>query len=119
MSVLVFDIETVPDLVGLRQLRGTAPDIGDDALWAAIQAERAAEGKSDFMPHHLQRVLVVSCVFRSAEGLRVHSFVDRGAEGASQEARASYAASRPSACGSDAKPRTTTTNGRSRRRAPP
>ena len=85
--VLVFDIETVPDLVGLRQLRGTAPDIGDDALWAAIQAERAAEGKSDFMPHHLQRVLVVSCVFRSAEGLRVHSFVDRGAEGASQEAR--------------------------------
>ena len=87
MSVLVFDIETVPDLVGLRQLRGTAPDIGDDALWAAIQAERAAEGKSDFMPHHLQRVLVVSCVFRSAEGLRVHSFVDRGAEGASQEAR--------------------------------
>ena len=66
MSVLVFDIETVPDLVGLRQLRGTAPDIGDDALWAAIQAERAAEGKSDFMPHHLQRVLVVSCVFRSA-----------------------------------------------------
>ena len=87
MSVLVFDIETVPDLAGLRQLRGTAPDTGDDALWAAIQAERAAEGKSDFMPHHLQRVLVVSCVFRSAEGLRVHSFVDRGAEGASQEAR--------------------------------
>jgi predicted PolB exonuclease-like 3'-5' exonuclease len=87
MSVLVFDIETVPDLAGLRQLRGTAPDTSDDALWAEIQAERAAEGKSDFMPHHLQRVLVVSCVFRSAEGLRVHSFVDRGAEGASQEAR--------------------------------
>ena len=87
MSVLVFDIETVPDLAGLRQLRGTAPDTSDDALWAEIQAERAAEGKSDFMPHHLQRVLVASCVFRSAEGLRVHSFVDRGTEGASQEGR--------------------------------
>jgi hypothetical protein len=87
MSVLVFDIETIPDLAGLRQLRGTDPATGDEALWAEIQAERAAEGKSDFLPHHLQRVLVVSCVFRSAEGLRVHSFVDRGAEGASQEAR--------------------------------
>ena len=29
------------------------------------------------MPLHLQRVLVISCVFRNAEGLRVHSFVDR------------------------------------------
>jgi 3'-5' exonuclease len=29
------------------------------------------------MPHHLQRVLVISVVFRNAEGLRVHSFVDR------------------------------------------
>lgn len=87
MSVLVFDIETIPDLEGLRQLRGTPPELTDEALWDEIRAERAAEGKGDFMPHHLQRVLVVSCVFRSAEGLRVHSFVDRGEAGASQEAR--------------------------------
>jgi len=87
MSVLVFDIETIPDLEGLRQLRGTPAERADEALWEEIRAERAAEGKSDFMPHHLQRVLVVSCVFRSAEGLRVHSFVDREEAGASQEGR--------------------------------
>ena len=78
--VLVFDIESIPDLVGLRALRGTAADTTDDALWEEIQRERAEEGKSDFMPHYLQRVLVISCVFRNAEGLRVHSFVDREPE---------------------------------------
>lgn len=85
--VLVFDIETIPDLAGLRQLRATPAAVGDAALWAEIQAERMADGKSDFMPHHLQRVVVISCVFRSAEGLRVHSFVDRGPEGVSEEGR--------------------------------
>ncbi len=85
--VLVFDIETIPDLAGLRQLRSTPAECEDALLWAEVQAERAAQGKSDFMPHHLQRVLVVSCVFRSAEGLRVHSFVDRQAQGESQEGR--------------------------------
>jgi predicted PolB exonuclease-like 3'-5' exonuclease len=85
--VLVFDIESIPDLTGLRALRGTAPDTTDDALWEAIQHERAEEGKSDFMPHYLQRVLVISCVFRNAEGLRVHSFVDREPDGQSQEAK--------------------------------
>jgi 3'-5' exonuclease len=29
------------------------------------------------MPLHLQRVLCISVVFRNAEGLRIHSFVDR------------------------------------------
>jgi 3'-5' exonuclease len=44
------------------------------AAWAE---ERKVAGQSDFMPHYLQRVLVISCVFRNAEGLRVHSFCDR------------------------------------------
>ena len=39
--------------------------------------ERQEKGQGDFMPLYLQRVLVISCVFRNADGLRVHSFVDR------------------------------------------
>ena len=74
--VLVFDIETIPALAGLRAA-GLATGESDDAVWAAWQAQRAAEGKSDFVPLYLQRVLTISCVFRNAEGLRVHSFVDR------------------------------------------
>jgi 3'-5' exonuclease len=75
--VLVFDIESIPDVDGLRALRGTPADDTDEQVYASWLEERKAKGQSDFMPLHLQRVLVISCVFRNAEGLRIHSFVDR------------------------------------------
>jgi len=76
-SVLVFDIETIPDVEGLRALRGGPADtLGADVL-AAELAERKEAGRSDMLPLHLQRVLVVSCVYRSPKGLTVQSFVDR------------------------------------------
>lgn len=75
--VLVFDIESIPDVAGLRLLRGESDHKTDADVYAAYQAERLAKGQSDFMPLHLQRILVISCVFRNAEGLRIHSFVDK------------------------------------------
>jgi 3'-5' exonuclease len=80
--VLVFDIESIPDIAGLRLLRGSPPEQSDEQVWAGWCEERKDKGQGEFMPHHLQRVLVISCVFRSGEGLRVHSFVDR--DGASE-----------------------------------
>ena len=83
-SVLVFDIETVPDIAGLRALRGAATSASDAEVLATELAERQAAGKSDMLPLHLQRVLVISCVFRSTKGLTVQSFVagDAAEEGA-------------------------------------
>jgi 3'-5' exonuclease len=75
--VLVFDIESIPDIEGLRLLRGAAPGSSDEQVYADWCQERKDKGQGDFMPLHLQRVLVISCVFRNGEGLRVHSFVDR------------------------------------------
>ena len=80
--VLVFDIESIPDVAGLRLLRDAPAEHSDQQVYEAWVEERKVKGQSDFMPLHLQRVLVISCVFRSAEGLRVHSFVDR--DGASE-----------------------------------
>ncbi len=75
--VLVFDIESIPDIDGLRALRGEPADKPDAEVFAGWLEERKSRNQSDFMPLHLQRVLVISCVFRNAEGLRIHSFVDR------------------------------------------
>jgi len=83
--VLSFDIETIPDVAGLRILRGSDASLTDAEVYAAEIADRTARGKSDFMPLHLQRVLVVSCVYRSAQGLQVRSFADMQADGRSQE----------------------------------
>ena len=75
--VLVFDIESIPDIAGLRALRGTPVEATDEQVYAAWLAERKDKGQSDFMPLYLQRVLCISVVFRNSEGLRIHSFVDR------------------------------------------
>jgi predicted PolB exonuclease-like 3'-5' exonuclease len=83
--VLAFDIETIPDIVGLRLLRGADPALSDAEVHAAEVADRAARNKGDFLPPHLQRVLVVSCVFRGSKGLVVRSFVDLERDGRSEE----------------------------------
>jgi len=75
--VLVFDIESIPDIAGLRSLRAAGPELSDAQVYAGWLSERKEKGQSDFMPLHLQRILVISAVFRNADGLRIHSFVDR------------------------------------------
>ena len=85
--LLAFDIESIPDIAGLRALRQSEPELDDAAVYAGEIAARQELGKSDFMPLHLQRVLVISCVFRNGDGLRVHSLVDREPDGRSQEGK--------------------------------
>jgi len=82
--VLVFDIESIPDVGGLRALRSEPAGVSDEQVYAAWLAERKEKGQSDFTPLHLQRVLVISCVFRNSEGLRIHSFVDRDGQSEGQ-----------------------------------
>lgn len=68
---LVFDLETLPDIDGLRKLNGWGPDVPDDEVAErAFQARREAVGH-DFLPLHLQRIAVIGCVFRDDQGFRV------------------------------------------------
>jgi predicted PolB exonuclease-like 3'-5' exonuclease len=74
--VLVFDIETVPDIAGLRtlhELPATLPDV--EVAEFAFQRQRAKNG-SDFLPLHLQRIVVISCALRSDDGFRVWSLAE-------------------------------------------
>jgi 3'-5' exonuclease len=78
--VLVFDIESIPDVAGLRALQTQSkapPELSDTEVYNRWVAERKADGKSDFMPLHLQRILCISAVFRNADGLKIHSLVDK------------------------------------------
>jgi 3'-5' exonuclease len=75
--VLVFDIETIPDVAGLRKLQDFDAQLTDAQVYEAWAQARKADNKSDFMPFYLQRVLCISVVFRNADGLRVHSFADK------------------------------------------
>jgi len=70
---LVFDIETIPDVSGLRKLHGLDQSLSDaEVAEMAFQARRQKTG-SDFLPHHLQRVAAISCVLREEDSFRVWS----------------------------------------------
>ena len=74
--VLVFDIETSPDVAGLRRLHDLPPALSDaEVAEHAFQKQRARNG-SDFLPHYLQRVAVISCVLRGDEGFKVWSLAE-------------------------------------------
>ncbi len=73
IPVLVFDIETIPDVAGLRKLGASTTNVSDAEVAALAFAARREKTGSDFLQHHLHRVAAISCVFRDDEGFRVRS----------------------------------------------
>ena len=71
--VLVFDLETIPDVAGLRLLNGQGDDVSDREVAAQAMAMRQEKTGSDFLQHHFQKIVAISCVFRDDDGLRVRS----------------------------------------------
>lgn len=72
-AVLVFDIETIPDVEGLRRLHGLDASLSDAEIAEMMFQQRRAQNGSDFLPHYLQRVAVISCALRSGNDLKVWS----------------------------------------------
>jgi predicted PolB exonuclease-like 3'-5' exonuclease len=72
-QTLVFDIETIPDVEGLRKLHGLDAGVADrDVAEMAFQLRRQVSG-SDFLPLHLHRVVVISCALRERDSFKVWS----------------------------------------------
>jgi len=71
--VLVFDIETIPDVAGLRRVWELSGEVSEQGVVDLVSQRRRQATGSDFMPVHLQRVVAISCVLRSNDGLRVWS----------------------------------------------
>jgi predicted PolB exonuclease-like 3'-5' exonuclease len=77
---LVFDIETIPDIAGLRILHELDERVSDaEVAEMAFQLRRQKTG-SDFLPHHLQRVVAISCVLREGDNFKIWSLGGLGEE---------------------------------------
>ena len=73
MNIFVFDIETVPDVEAGRRLYGI-DDLDDDNVGRVMYHKRSAEtGGSDFLRHHLHRIVAISVVLRTADKFKVWS----------------------------------------------
>ena len=73
MNVLVFDIETIPDIASGRRLYGLTDLNDEDAAKVMFHKRREQTGDSEFLRQHLQRVIAISAVLRHGDSLRVWS----------------------------------------------
>ncbi len=72
--ILVFDIETIPDIAGLRKLQDIDAGMSDDAVAELVfQRRRQQTNGSDFLPLHQHKVIAISCVMRNDDGLKAWS----------------------------------------------
>lgn len=71
--VLVFDIETIPDVSGFRRLNDLPGELSDDEVAELAFQQRRAKTGNDFLQLHLQRIVTISCVLRTSDGLKVWS----------------------------------------------
>jgi 3'-5' exonuclease len=79
MTILVFDIETIPDVASgrtLYQLDG----LSDEDVACAMFALRRAKTGTDFLPHHLQKICAISLVMSHGEQLKVWSLGDEASD---------------------------------------
>ena len=81
MNVLVFDLETVPDTELGRRLHALE-GIADADVAKAMFTLRRRDAGNEFLPPAQQRIVAISCVLRSREGLKVWSL---GEPGSSEE----------------------------------
>ena len=70
---LAFDIETVPDIAGLRKLHGIGLEVGDNDVAQFAFARRRVQNGTDFLPLHLHRVVAISCALRERDTFKIWS----------------------------------------------
>lgn len=75
MSILVFDIETIPDIETGRKLHDLH-GLSDEDTVAALSALRRAKVGNDFLPHYLQKIVAISLVLSQGTQLKVWSLGD-------------------------------------------
>jgi 3'-5' exonuclease len=72
VNVFVFDIETVPDVESGRRLHGLAGLEDKHVGEIMFQKQREATG-TDFLRHHLHRIVAISVVLRAGERFKTWS----------------------------------------------
>ena len=78
MNVVAFDIETVPDVAGGRRVYGL-DDLDDEAVAKAMAQLRWQKTGSEFLPHHLHRVVAIAIVLHRGDTVRLWSLGDPAA----------------------------------------
>ncbi len=75
MNVFVFDIETIPDVDGARRIHNLE-GLDDKGVADTMFYHRRQQADTEFLRHHLHRIVAISVVFRGVDRLKVWSLGD-------------------------------------------
>lgn len=78
MNVMIFDIETVPDVESGRRLYDFE-GLDDQAVGSAMFKLRYEKVGHEFIAHHLQKIVAISIAFRHGDNFRVWTLGDEDA----------------------------------------
>lgn len=76
MNILVFDIETIPDIDSGKKLYNLEGLSDSEVAEVMFTKRRQETGDSEFLRHHLHRVVAISVVLATADKLNVWSLGD-------------------------------------------
>lgn len=76
---LVFDIETIPDVTGLRGLLDAPSSASDEEVANIAFHQRRQQNGSDFLPLQQHRICAISCALRERDTFRVWSLGEKDA----------------------------------------
>lgn len=81
MNILVFDIETIPDIETGKRLYNL-DGLSDREIAEVMFSKRRQDtgGNSDFLRHHLHRIVAISVVLATADRINVWSLGDADAD---------------------------------------
>lgn len=74
-NILVFDIETIPDIDSGKRLYGLSNLSAAEIAQAMFAVQRAKSGH-DFLPHYLHKIVTISVVFYNNKQVKVWSLGD-------------------------------------------
>ena len=80
MSILVFDIESIPDFESGRKLHKLNDELSAKDVVKAMQHLQFQKTGSEFMPLHLQKIVAISAVFENRNQIKVWSLGDIDAD---------------------------------------
>ncbi len=74
MNVLVFDIETVPDIKGARNI-WNIHDLSEEDIKSFLSTSRLQDtsGRTDFLKHHLHKIVSISVAIRNKDTFKLWS----------------------------------------------
>ncbi len=76
MNILIFDIETIPDADSARKIHDMEGLSDTEVVESMFAKRRQQTGGSEFIQHHLQKIIAISVVLRIKDKLSVWSLGD-------------------------------------------